>query len=93
MKQLRDDPVAWPILAERARALATQETATATAPGAEILIFRLGDGGYSLPAQCVREVLPLEHRQIQEIDWSHLIVHTPPCPLASTLDCGSMVYE
>jgi purine-binding chemotaxis protein CheW len=59
MKQLRADPVAWPVLAERARALATQETAAAMATGEELLIFRLGDGGYSLPACAVREVQPL----------------------------------
>jgi purine-binding chemotaxis protein CheW len=58
MKQLRADPVAWPILTERARALAIQETSAATAQSEEILIFRLGDSGYSLPACAVREVQP-----------------------------------
>ena len=58
VNDLRHDPVAWRILKERARALATQEMTAATAPGDELLIFRLGDGSYSLPAQYIREVQP-----------------------------------
>jgi purine-binding chemotaxis protein CheW len=56
LRTLRDDPVAWRILEERARALMVQEHAVDTELGEEILIFRLGDGDYSVPAQYVREV-------------------------------------
>jgi purine-binding chemotaxis protein CheW len=56
LKVLRDDPVAWRILEERARALMAQEHAVDTKLGEEILTFRLGDGDYSVPARYVREV-------------------------------------
>jgi purine-binding chemotaxis protein CheW len=56
---LRNDPAAWRILEERARALMTQENAAETELGEEILMFRLGDGEYSVPAQYVREVQTL----------------------------------
>jgi purine-binding chemotaxis protein CheW len=56
---LRDDPVAWNILEERARALMAQESAAETELGEEILTFRLGEGDYSVPAHYIREVQPL----------------------------------
>jgi purine-binding chemotaxis protein CheW len=59
IRTLRDDPAAWRILEERARALMAQERAVASELGEEILTFRLGDGEYSVPAQYVREVLAL----------------------------------
>jgi purine-binding chemotaxis protein CheW len=55
LKHFRDDPAAWRILEERARGLLIQEN-TETQLGEEILTFHLGDGGYSIPAHCVREV-------------------------------------
>jgi purine-binding chemotaxis protein CheW len=58
INQLRNDPVAWPILEERARRLAIQAATASTIQGEEILIFRLGDSGYSLPARLIREVQP-----------------------------------
>ena len=59
LKHLRDDPAAWLVLEERARALMAPESAAATELGEEILTFRLGDGEYSVPAQYVREVQAL----------------------------------
>ena len=59
LKYLRDDPAAWRILEERARALMAQEHTAETELGEEILTFRLGDGDYSVPAQYVREAQPL----------------------------------
>jgi purine-binding chemotaxis protein CheW len=58
---LHNDPVAWHILEERARALASQETVSSEERGAACVIFRLGSSGYSIPARFVREVLPLGH--------------------------------
>ena len=59
IRTLRNDPAAWRILEERARALMAQEKAAQTELGEEILTFRLGDSDYSVPAQYVREVQPL----------------------------------
>lgn len=59
LKHLRSDPVAWHILEERARALASEETASSEERGEAYLIFRLGESGYSIPARLVREVQPL----------------------------------
>jgi len=59
IKDLRANPAIWRILEERARALMIQETAVETALGEEIVVFRLGAGGYSVPAQSIREVRPL----------------------------------
>ena len=59
LKQLRNDPAAWHILEERARALMIQDAAATTEHGDACLTFRLGDGGYSIPAQFIREVQPL----------------------------------
>jgi len=59
IRTLRNDPVAWRILEERARVLMAQESADETELGEEILTFRLGEGDYSVPAQYVREVQPL----------------------------------
>jgi purine-binding chemotaxis protein CheW len=56
ISELRDDPTTRHILEERARALAIKETAIAMTPGDELVIFRLGDGAYSLPAQFIRQV-------------------------------------
>jgi purine-binding chemotaxis protein CheW len=56
---LHNDPVAWPILEARARALASQETINSEACGETCMIFRLGNSGYSIPARFVREVQPM----------------------------------
>lgn len=61
LQQLRDDAAAWKVLEERARDLALQDVASADVLGEEVLIFRLGDGGYSLPARSVHEVQPFEN--------------------------------
>ena len=55
---LHNDPAAWHILEERARALASQKTDSEEL-GEAYVIFRLGDNGYRMPTQFVREVQPL----------------------------------
>lgn len=55
MRQFFADPTLRPILEERARALASHDTAVDTDPGEEILTFRLGQDTYGLPITCVRE--------------------------------------
>jgi purine-binding chemotaxis protein CheW len=57
---LRSDPVIWQILEERAAALAHHQTDISIEQGAEVLSFRLGEDGYSIPAQYIREVHPLQ---------------------------------
>lgn len=59
LRQLLDDPSAWNILVQRARALALQEETAAAEAGAATLSFRLSGSSYSLPATAVREVQPL----------------------------------
>lgn len=59
VRKLQEDPVAWRVLGERARALALQEELAASESGAAVLTFLLGGGSYSLPAAAVREVQPL----------------------------------
>jgi purine-binding chemotaxis protein CheW len=59
IRHFRDNPADWRILEERARALAAQDDIADETLGEEVLMFRLGDGRYSLPARCVREVYPL----------------------------------
>jgi purine-binding chemotaxis protein CheW len=59
IRNLRDDPTAWRILEQRAHALMAQESVAEIELGEELLIFRLGEGEYSVPAQYVREVQPL----------------------------------
>jgi purine-binding chemotaxis protein CheW len=71
MKHLRDDPAIWRILQTRARELANNWTTTATELGEDLVTFRLGEGGYSIPARFVREVQPLS-------GWMPL-PSTPPC--------------
>jgi purine-binding chemotaxis protein CheW len=56
LKHLRENPALWSILEERARALLAQENTAEIELGEEILMFRLGDGEYSVPARYVREV-------------------------------------
>lgn len=58
-KDLRENPDIWPILEERAKVLAARKTDTQLGRGEEILVFRLGDGRYSMPAHFIREVQPL----------------------------------
>jgi purine-binding chemotaxis protein CheW len=70
MRDLHDNPTTWRILEERARALALQETTTDDELGEVVLTFRLGDGGYTIPARFVREVQPL-------VSWTAL-PSTPP---------------
>jgi purine-binding chemotaxis protein CheW len=59
LRQLRDDPIIWRILEERAQALARQGAAEDAQLGEEMLTFRLGEGRYSAPARHVREVRAL----------------------------------
>ncbi|NJP04548.1 MAG: chemotaxis protein CheW [Chloroflexaceae bacterium] len=61
IKQFRSDPDIQRILAERARALAMQQVETTIELGEEAVIFRLGNGRYSLPARFIREVHPFQH--------------------------------
>jgi purine-binding chemotaxis protein CheW len=56
---LLQNPATRKILEERAQALALQEALTDGDQGEELLIFRLGDGCYSIPVAFVREVQPL----------------------------------
>lgn len=58
-RQLRGNQEIWEILEERTRALAAQKDSTDLGLGEEILVFRLGEGRYSVPAHFVREVQPL----------------------------------
>jgi len=83
MKHLRDDPAIWRILEARARELALEQTTTAAELGEELLIFRLGDGGYSLPARLVREVQSLTR-------WTPL-PSTPPCVIGLVNVRGRLV--
>jgi purine-binding chemotaxis protein CheW len=71
MKDLRDDPAIWRILEERARTLAREETTADIELSEELVTFRLGEGGYSIPARFVREVQPLS-------GWTPL-PSTAPC--------------
>lgn len=59
IRELRDDPAVWDILVERAQALAAQKTDVDSGLGEEILVFRLGEGRYSVPAHFIREVQPM----------------------------------
>jgi purine-binding chemotaxis protein CheW len=59
IKDLRDNPAAWRILEERARALIAPEESETRNLGEEIVIFRLGDAIYGVSAQYIREVQPL----------------------------------
>lgn len=61
LRELLDNPEAWAILSERARALALQEEVAVGELGATTLTFHLGGSRYSLPAMAVREVQPLGH--------------------------------
>jgi purine-binding chemotaxis protein CheW len=56
---LQNDPVAWHILEERARVLASQKTLDSEELGEAYVIFRLGDNGYRIPTRFVREAQPL----------------------------------
>jgi purine-binding chemotaxis protein CheW len=58
LRRLQEDPAAWSVLVERARALAIQEDIAVGETGAATLTFRLGGSSYSLPAGAVREVQP-----------------------------------
>lgn len=58
-QQLRADPILGKRLEERASILATQKVDTGPRLGEEVLIFRLGEGRYGLPARFVQEVQPL----------------------------------
>ncbi len=62
LHHLRDDPATWHILEERARALAAhQEAEKERVQGEEVITFRIGESGFSVPVQFVREVQPLQH--------------------------------
>lgn len=59
LRTLQEDAAAWPVLVDRARALALQDEVALGEAGAATLTFRLGDSSYSLPADAVGEVQPL----------------------------------
>ncbi len=59
LRHWQDDPNTRMVLEERARLLARQEETEQHADGEDVLIFRLGEAGYSLPVQAVREVTQL----------------------------------
>lgn len=59
INDLRSQPEVWKILEERARALAAQKIDTEKGLGEEVLVFRLGEDRYSIPAHYIREVQPL----------------------------------
>jgi purine-binding chemotaxis protein CheW len=61
IQQLREDLAVWEILQERAHELAHHQIDTAIEQGAEVLSFRLGADGYSIPSKFIREVYPLIH--------------------------------
>lgn len=65
IRDLRQDAPTWQILQERAQALATHQVDTLVEQGEEVLIFRLGNDSYSLPAHYIREVQPL-------VNWTPL---------------------
>jgi purine-binding chemotaxis protein CheW len=65
LRDLRSDAARWQILEERAHELARQQQEATAELGEEIITFRLGKDGYSVPAQFIREVYPL-------INWTPL---------------------
>jgi purine-binding chemotaxis protein CheW len=59
LEALRDTPDIWKQLEERAAALAHQQIEFDGDQGEEVIAFRLGESGFCVPAQYVREVQPL----------------------------------
>lgn len=59
LQQLQTDPASAAILAARAQALAGQVAQSSQTVGEAFVVFRLGTGGYTLPAGAIREVQPL----------------------------------
>jgi purine-binding chemotaxis protein CheW len=59
IRSLQEDPALWRILQERAHALALHQVEALTEQGEEVLTFRLGNDGYSIPTDYIREVYPL----------------------------------
>lgn len=59
LREWQQDPLIRSVLENRARQLAWREADTQEQQGEEVLTFRLGDGGYTMPIQAVREVYPL----------------------------------
>lgn len=59
IRSLQEDPALWRILEERAHALALHQVEALIEQGEEVLTFRLGDDGYSIPIDYIREVYPL----------------------------------
>ncbi len=60
IRELRNDTEQQRILEERARALAQHQIETELEQGEEVIIFRLGENGFHIPARFVREVQRLE---------------------------------
>ena len=56
---MRDEAAVQRILEERARALARPQLHIDIAQGEELVVFRLGDTRYAIPARSVREAYPL----------------------------------
>jgi purine-binding chemotaxis protein CheW len=59
LRAFQSHPELRALLEERARALATQDSADITASGDLMIRFRLGDERYALPARSAREIQPL----------------------------------
>jgi purine-binding chemotaxis protein CheW len=59
LEALRDNLDIWKQLEERAELLARQQIETDSDQGEEVIAFRLGESGFCVPAQYVREVQPL----------------------------------
>jgi purine-binding chemotaxis protein CheW len=70
LRALFANPAIRALLEERADALAHAQEEFESEQGEEVLTFRLGDGGYTLPAHAVQTVQPLT-------DWTPLPT-TPP---------------
>lgn len=60
LREWQQDPLVRAVLEDRARQLARQEADAQEGAGEEVLTFRLGESGYSLPIWSVREVYPLK---------------------------------
>jgi len=58
-REWQQDPLVRTVLEDRARRLARLEADAQELVGEELLTFRLGEGGYSLPTRAVREIAPL----------------------------------
>ncbi len=61
IRALRDNQELWEILEERAHLLALQQIDADIEQGEEVVTFRMGEEGFSIPARFVREVQPFQN--------------------------------